>query len=166
MRATRVLHTPPLEILQERGVHSYSSDGAAVSRLSNAKVVGALQKLWGILLSETAETLMIALASRMPPPLVFRRELRSPNANSRRIPTVPGKIPRSEPEACAGPLLQCGSVHAHDVVSVGRGFDGAPLLLFLSSAFNQASAGGGMGASLSNLSGGGRAFKNWAPRQC
>ncbi|RNF23498.1 uncharacterized protein Tco025E_02790 [Trypanosoma conorhini] len=150
--------TPP-----EKGVCSYFSDGAVVLRLSNAKVVEALQRLWYVPLSDTTEALMVSLTSRVPPPLVYRGELRPPNPHPRRGPAVPGVVARSEPEASAGLLLPCGLASAHDVFSVGREFDGAPFSMLVSPAGNQAPARDGGCAGPPDQSGGGRTPKNGPP---
>ncbi|EKF38172.1 hypothetical protein MOQ_001628 [Trypanosoma cruzi marinkellei] len=150
----RISHPLPLTTLQEKGVCSYFLDGAVVLRLSNAKVVEALQKLWCVPLSDTTEALMMALTSRVPPPLVFRGELRPPNPSESWNAKVRGVVPRSGLELSGGCLLPWGFAQSHDVFSVGREFDGAPFQCLFSSAAKHVLVGSGMHSKVQGTVGG------------
>ncbi|KAF8293762.1 hypothetical protein TcYC6_0106460 [Trypanosoma cruzi] len=152
--AARISHLSPLKRLQEKGVCSYFLDGAVVLRISNAKVVEALQKLWCVPLSDTTEALMMALTSRVPPPLVFRGELRPPNPSDSWNVELHGVVPRIGLELSGGCLLPCGFAQAHDVFSVGREFDGAPFRCLVSSAAKHALVGSGMHSKVQGAVGG------------
>ncbi|KEG06845.1 hypothetical protein DQ04_11951000 [Trypanosoma grayi] len=154
------LTPPPLVALQQRGICSYFADGAVVLRLTNSKVVEALQKLWCVPIEDTTESLMMALTSRVPPPLVYRGELRLASHDKSRTRTMADIVPRSLPSTSETLLLSWTQLQAQDVFTVGRDFDGAPFSSLIAPEPPASLGEEGMQPSVRRLSTG-RPPKNW-----
>ncbi|ORC86703.1 uncharacterized protein TM35_000261550 [Trypanosoma theileri] len=138
--------------LQEKGICSYIADGAVVLRLSNDRVVEALQKLSCIPLSDSTESIVMALTSRVPPPLQYRGELRPPNAYDMCKEKLSGVVRRAEPYASESLLLSWSQLQSQDVFSVGREFDGVPFSFLIAPELPPDFTGGdGGGGDRSNL---------------
>ncbi|KAH9601004.1 hypothetical protein LSM04_006461 [Trypanosoma melophagium] len=140
--SSQALPPPSLIALREKGICSYIADGAVVLRLSNDKVVEALQKLSCISLSDSTESIVMALTSRVPPPLQYRGELRPPNAYAMCKEKLSGVVRRAEPHLSESLLLSWSQLQSQDVFSVGRDFDGVPFSFLIAPELPPASTGG------------------------